>query len=155
MLSCSLERASPVQALPQPGSVAMEREPEPVDAADLQLDDTALSAATVADRGELYLLNWLSTAERTLELLPDDALRRVQATTEATLVRLVTVIASPPAPAPRPGRPARQLIARCLVTLFRRGETRSLFDVVQSLVRVMGDLRADNSVRVCVGGALG
>ena len=42
-----------------------------VDAADLELDETQLSAATVADRGEIWLLNYLSTAERTLELLPD------------------------------------------------------------------------------------
>lgn len=159
-----------------------EVEPSAVDSADLQLDETQLSAATAAERGELFLLNWvreehsfqeladsakLSTAERTIEQLPEvralvrmqptpcsrrwqDELRRLQAQTEATLLRLVTVVPSQSAPAPRPGRPARQLIARCLVALFHRGESRSLFDAVQSLARVMADIRADNSIRVSV-----
>lgn len=40
---------------------------------------------------------------------------------------------------PQPGRPIRQATARCFVSLYSRGETRTLFDTLQTLVKVVGD----------------
>lgn len=40
---------------------------------------------------------------------------------------------------PRLGRPSRHLIARCLVLLFQRGESKTLYDVVQVLMRTAGE----------------
>lgn len=40
---------------------------------------------------------------------------------------------------PKPGRPIRHLVTRCLVKLHKRIESRSLFDFVQTLVRGVGD----------------
>ena len=40
---------------------------------------------------------------------------------------------------PKPGRPIRHLVARILVTLHRRVESRGLFDLVQALLKVLAD----------------
>lgn len=38
---------------------------------DLELDETKLVASAAAERGDLFLLNWLSAAEKAVELLPE------------------------------------------------------------------------------------
>lgn len=53
---------------------------------------------------------------------------------------LLTLIVPPPIsstspPAPKPGRPARAILARIIVALYTRGESKELFDVVQQLLR--------------------
>lgn len=59
-----------------------------------------------------------------------DDLKPAQAAFEATLLALLT------APPPKPGRPLRHLIARCIVSLHRRSENRSLFDFVQEVLKI-------------------
>ena len=44
---------------------------EPASVNDLHLDETKLSAAHVAERGEIFLLCWLSGVERALKALPE------------------------------------------------------------------------------------
>lgn len=38
---------------------------------DLELDESKLQASASADRGDLFLLNWLSAAEKAVETLPE------------------------------------------------------------------------------------
>ena len=38
---------------------------------DLELDQSKLAASSSAERGDLFLLNWLSAAEKAVEVLPD------------------------------------------------------------------------------------
>ncbi|EGG10808.1 uncharacterized protein MELLADRAFT_76824 [Melampsora larici-populina 98AG31] len=102
----------------------------------LDLDD--LAAATVADRGEVWLLQWLHKLQNDLDASDEDALRASQTQIESDLVRLLTFIAPTSRPAPPPGRPIRNIIARILVKLFDRAEQRTLFDVVGNLLRVAG-----------------
>lgn len=44
-----------------------------------------------------------------------------------------------PLSVPRPGRLTRQLIARCLTLLFQRAESRTLFDVLQTCLKIASD----------------
>ena len=53
---------------------------------DLKLDEARFNAATIADRGEVFLLVWLSGAVRALEKLPEDDVREAQTKLEATLL---------------------------------------------------------------------
>lgn len=46
---------------------------------------------------------------------------------------------TPAAQMPKPGRPARQLIARCLILLLQRAESRSLFETSHSLLRIAAE----------------
>ncbi|GAA6032931.1 hypothetical protein JCM8097_000054 [Rhodosporidiobolus ruineniae] len=106
---------------------------------DLQWDSAKLEASAAAGRGEVYLVNWLSGAERAVRQLPQSTLLAEQPTLTTALLSLV----SPPSPsAPssnlvKPGRPARALIARILVQALQRGESKGLFDVAQTLLRGM------------------
>lgn len=58
-----------------------------------------------------------------------------QAALTTSLLSLVTPPAATSAPAVKPGRPARALIARILIVLLQRGESKGLFDVAQALLR--------------------
>lgn len=42
----------------------------------------------------------------------------------------------------KPGRPARALVARILILVFSRGDSKGLFDVAQSLLRGMNGSEA-------------
>ncbi|KAG2366768.1 armadillo-type protein [Suillus spraguei] len=79
-----------------------------------ELDENQL---TLADSGELYLFQWLSNLERSLR--------------NASTVSI-----------PYPGRPLRNLAARCLLVLYHRGESRSLFDTLRVLLKPASDIKA-------------
>lgn len=151
---------------------------------DLELDEAKLSSATASEQGEVYLLQWLSKAERALATLDDETIGSIQSKFEATLVRLIihssttttsssAVTGSASASSssassanaggtngassgtggavgtayPRIGRPARHIIARCLVRLFEHGDSRSLYDVLQSLMRAASADEAKVEIR--------
>lgn len=63
-------------------------------------------------------------------LLLKEDLKPAQAAFEAVLLSLVT------SGSPKPGRPIRHLIARCIIALHKRSENRSLADFVQEILRV-------------------
>ncbi|GAA5821540.1 hypothetical protein JCM11251_000898 [Rhodosporidiobolus azoricus] len=110
-------------------------EPLSVDVDELK---APLAASAAAGRGEVFLLNWLSACEKTVKELPEERLHAQQTPITNALVALI----SPPAPTAsvplvKPGRPARALIARILILLFQRGDSKTLFDVAQTLLRGM------------------
>jgi HEAT repeat-containing protein 5 len=63
-------------------------------------------------------------------------LKAKQPSLEDTLIKVVS------SPTPTPGRALRNLVGRCLVALYTRGETRSLFETMQSFLKIVGDLKA-------------
>lgn len=65
-------------------------------------------------------------------------LKSVQGDLEGTLVKIITA----PEPYPPPGRALRNLVGRCLVALYTRGETRTLFDTLQAFMKIVGDFKA-------------
>ncbi|KAF8074912.1 clathrin-coated vesicle protein, partial [Lyophyllum atratum] len=92
----------------------------------------------VGENGEVYVFQWLSSTERKLaEISPKD-LKGIQANIESTLVKIVTA----PEPYPAPGRALRNLVARCLVAMYTRGETRTLFDTLQAFMKIVGEMKA-------------
>lgn len=121
-------------------------------ASDLTVDESKLSVG--GEQADVYLLQWLAKLEVALARIQDDAVvAKAQPALVKTLLRIVSPLASsidtvsptsstPPAPAqqwPRPGRPARHLLARCLLLLLRRGDSRSLYDIGQTLLKIAGD----------------
>ncbi|KAG1837702.1 armadillo-type protein [Suillus subalutaceus] len=92
-----------------------------------ELDENQLTA----DGGELYLFQWLSNLERNLRNASTETLKETQASVEATLLKVL--IPSEPYPCPA---------ARCLLVLYHRGESRSLFDTLRVLLKPASDIKA-------------
>ncbi|SPO23732.1 related to LAA1 - AP-1 accessory protein involved in TGN-endosome transport [Ustilago trichophora] len=130
----------------------------------LQLDEPRLQAATSSDQGEIFVIEWLSKAEQALARAELDTIKSQQSAFEAALLKLAcpsvtlgkaddnAITITPNTAVPRPGRPTRRLLARCVLLLFRRIDSRSLFDLLQNLVRVAGEetkaKTAEREVRV-------
>ncbi|BGP10695.1 hypothetical protein JCM10049v2_006587 [Rhodotorula toruloides] len=110
---------------------------------DIQFEPAQLEASAAAGRGEIWLLSWLSKCEKAIKVLPEATLFAEQANLTKALVALVTP-PSPTSTAPtvKPGRPARALVARILILVFSRGDSKGLFDVAQSLLRGMNGSEA-------------
>ncbi|KAI0054064.1 clathrin-coated vesicle protein [Auriscalpium vulgare] len=98
------------------------------------LDESQLSD----DNGEVYLFQWLSSVERFLKSASLEDVKSTQRDLETTLVNVVTVRE----PYPLPGRALRNLVASCLILLYTRGESKTLFDALLSFLKVVGDFKA-------------
>lgn len=123
--------------------------------ADLLLDEAKLAAAVGNEQGEVFALQWLSKVEIALNQIEDGEILEIQSGLEKSLLKLICPLdlnaPIDPSPAaiqkansassttPKVGRPSRHLIARCFVTLFSRGESRSLYDVMQALIQIAGE----------------
>ncbi|KAF8584408.1 ARM repeat-containing protein [Ramaria rubella] len=109
-------------------------------------------AKVCGENGEIYLFQWLCSTEKAIERVPMDVLKPAQSNLESTLLNIAKGVD----PFPIPGRPTRHLVARCFVAIYTRGETRSLFDTLQALVKVAGETKQlDRDARVtafsCIG----
>ncbi|KAI0946131.1 hypothetical protein AcV7_010182 [Taiwanofungus camphoratus] len=117
------------------------------------IDESNLSGET----GEIYLFQWLASTERAIKQATTEDLKSSQADLEATLQKIVTA----PDPYPSPGRPMRNLVARCLIALYTRGETKTLFDILQAFLKIVGEPKAlhkDSSkiaAMFCIGELMG
>nr|ODO00955.1 clathrin-coated vesicle protein [Cryptococcus depauperatus CBS 7855] len=87
---------------------------------------------------DLSLLHWLRQAEQAIETLEESQLSSHIQPTHSFFLNLI--LPTPNHSLPKPGRPIRQLVARCLVKLHHRVESRSLFDFVQALVKAVSDI---------------
>ncbi|KAG6857124.1 hypothetical protein H0H87_009256 [Tephrocybe sp. NHM501043] len=109
------------------------------------------------DNGEVYVFQWLSSTERKLAEITPQHLKGVQAKLEGILVKIIAA----PEPYPTPGRALRNLAGRCLVVLYTRGETRTVFDTLQSFMKIVGDFktidREANKIAAfsCIGNIMG
>jgi len=96
-------------------------------------------------------VHWLRHAELAIETLPnvcaivpssaqsdsqDDLLPNIQPL-HAFFLKVLLPSTAPTLP--KPGRPIRHLVARCLVKLHKKVESRSLFDFVQAVVKAVSD----------------
>ncbi|ODN88477.1 clathrin-coated vesicle protein [Cryptococcus wingfieldii CBS 7118] len=108
---------------------------------------------------DLSLLHWLRQAEQAIEQLDPQQLSPQIQPLHAFFLKLL--LPSPNPTLPKPGRPIRHLVTRCLVNLHKRVESRTLFDFVQSLVRAISDggskgmSAAENVSRVACWYAIG
>ncbi|KAH0586658.1 hypothetical protein H2248_007874 [Termitomyces sp. 'cryptogamus'] len=97
------------------------------------IDESEISG----DNGELYVFQWLSSLEKKLDGVTAQHLKTVQVELESTLVKVITA----PEPYPAPGRALRNIASRCLVALYTRGETKTLFDTLQAFMKIVGDFK--------------
>ncbi|KAG8932860.1 hypothetical protein FRC02_000421 [Tulasnella sp. 418] len=104
----------------------------------LDLDESKLSG----DNGDLYLFQWLTSTEATINSLPVDTLKSCQSTVESVMVKAITGVS----PFPSPGRPIRNSVARCLINIYSRGETKTRFDVMQSFIKTASDPKASTDI---------
>lgn len=121
----------------------------------LKVDDSRFTG----DGADLVLLHWLRHAEQAIETLPSDSLLTSIQPLHALFLKVLLPSSSPSLP--KPGRPIRHLVTRCVVKLHKKVESRSLFDFVQALVKGVADgggknmPAAENVARVaswfCVG----
>lgn len=49
------------------------------------------------------------------------------------------ILAQEPFP---PGRPLRNIVSRCFIAIYSLGETRTLYDTLQTFLRLIGDHKA-------------
>ncbi|KAK0495924.1 clathrin-coated vesicle protein [Armillaria luteobubalina] len=105
------------------------------------------------EHGEMYVFQWIASMEKKIAEAPLSTLKAKQADIEVTLVKIITA----PSPFPAPGRGIRNVVARCLVSLYTRSETRTLFDTIQAFLKIVGDSKtADKDTRriaalYCIG----
>lgn len=64
-------------------------------------------------------------------------LKPQQAELEQTFLKIISASEG----YPPPGRALRNLVGRSLVALYTRGETKTLFDTLQALLRLVGDVK--------------
>ncbi|GBE87132.1 clathrin-coated vesicle protein [Sparassis crispa] len=109
------------------------------------------------ENGEIYLFQWLASTEKAVRQASTADLKSSQGDLEATLVKIVTA----PEPYPLPGRPVRNLIAKCLISLYTRAETKTLFDTVQAFLKIVGDSKTPHkdasrvAALYCIGELMG
>ncbi|KAF8998691.1 hypothetical protein BDQ17DRAFT_1361780 [Cyathus striatus] len=101
-----------------------------------EIDETELLVST--DNAQAYLFQWLSSTEKKISEIDIANLKAAQQTLEKTLLKII----SHPEGYPLPGRAIRELVGRCLVSMYSRGETKSMFNVVQSCMRIVGDFKS-------------
>ncbi|EGN94850.1 hypothetical protein SERLA73DRAFT_171234 [Serpula lacrymans var. lacrymans S7.3] len=114
-----------------------------------EIDESQLSG----ENGELYLFQWLCSLEEKLKDAPHDQIKASQPHVESTLVKAITRADQYPIP----GRILRNPVARCLISLYTRGESKTLFDTLQTFVKVAGDFKSSDKETVrtaalyCIG----
>jgi hypothetical protein len=90
------------------------------------------------DSGEVYLFQWLASAERFLKTVPPDDVKVSQKDLEASLINIV----ASREPYPVPGRALRNLVASCFLVLYTRGDSKNMFDTLIAFLKVAGDFKA-------------
>ncbi|KDN46480.1 hypothetical protein K437DRAFT_268128 [Tilletiaria anomala UBC 951] len=142
----------------------------------MRLDQSKLASAVASEQGEVFVLQWLSKLEKTLKSADRDLIDERQAELEKSLLALTlptcvqpqrvvpkspnpqgpggssaTAFEVPSLTAPHPGRPSRYLLSRCFILVFGSGESRSLFDILQTLLRAS----SDDPAKLTTGAAIG
>ncbi|KAI5895636.1 ARM repeat-containing protein [Schizophyllum commune H4-8] len=97
------------------------------------LDEAELSG----EQAGMYVFQWLCETEKAISRVAMEDLKAGQSDLEKTLVKIIAA----PAPFPLPGRPVRNVVARCFIALYRRVETRTLFDTLQGFLKIVGDFK--------------
>lgn len=97
------------------------------------LDEASLSG----DAGSAHLFRWLCNTEQFIKSSAPEEIKHHQSQLEAALIKVITS----PDPYPQPGRPLRNVLTKCLLLLYSRGESRTLYDTLQTCLRLVGDYK--------------
>ncbi|RHZ75540.1 hypothetical protein Glove_212g189 [Diversispora epigaea] len=106
--------------------------PNPIFNEPFQFDEQKFSNyASNPEKQELYVFNWLSNLERELKKTDKETMKTCQASLEKQLLKFISLAS------PKPHRPIRQLIARCFVIIYIKGDSRTLFDTITALQSIV------------------
>ncbi|KAF5360972.1 hypothetical protein D9756_004480 [Leucocoprinus leucothites] len=97
-----------------------------------------VEAELSGENKEVYLFRWLTATLKYIKESPIPDLKAKQSDIEKQLIKIV----SSPEPYPMPGHAFRNLVGKCLVEMYTRAETRTMFDVLQDFMKVAGDFKA-------------
>ncbi|CAG8571263.1 21017_t:CDS:10 [Cetraspora pellucida] len=115
-------------ASPRSSGTAGRDSPNPSFNEPFQFDEQKLlSNAANPEKQELYVFNWLANLERELKRADKEAVKTVQTNLEKQLLKFMSFTS------PKPSRPVRQLISRCFVIIYIKGDSRTLFDTITTL----------------------
>ncbi|KND00764.1 uncharacterized protein SPPG_03877 [Spizellomyces punctatus DAOM BR117] len=123
---------------------------KPVIPDSFHFDEEKFNAADTTEKKELFLFQWLSILARDLNKSSLDTIKAGQADLEKTLLKFLA------STNPKPSRPIRRLISRCLVVIYMNGDSRTLFDTLSAVQGMMVNKKLeDPSLRIaavyCVG----
>ncbi|KAI8808458.1 armadillo-type protein [Cladochytrium replicatum] len=96
-----------------------------------------IAVADSPEKRELVVYQWLMTVEKDIKKNSKETLRPYQSNIEKALIRFLG------SSSPKPTKPIRQLIARCMVGIYSGSDTRTLFDTIvaiQNLINGKKDL---------------
>ncbi|KAG9318303.1 armadillo-type protein [Chiua virens] len=109
-------------------------------------------AQLAGDSGQINLFQWLAALEKSLREIAVDQLKSTQPSVEETLFKVVCGNDN----YPLPGRGLRNLAARCFIIQYTRGDSRTLFDTLRTLLKTAGDVKIDkNSLRIAAFWTIG
>ncbi|KAJ3270628.1 hypothetical protein HDV01_007562 [Terramyces sp. JEL0728] len=98
-------------------------------------DEQKIFALDTLEKKELYLFQWLSSLEK--DLLKLTFSQQQQQYLESVLIQYLT------SNVPLPNRPTRHLISNCLNIIYRKGDTRTLFDTLSKIQQNMNSKKLD------------
>ncbi|KAL1408350.1 hypothetical protein Q8F55_005159 [Vanrija albida] len=109
--------------------------------------ESAPASVLVVDSGrftgegsDLSILSWLRQADQALDTLPVEEIQAAVNPIHAIVLKLLVPGPTTPQTAlPKPGRPIRHLVARVVVKLHKKVESRALFDLIQALLKGVSD----------------
>ncbi|KAL2916610.1 hypothetical protein HK105_203722 [Polyrhizophydium stewartii] len=108
-------------------------------------DDRRIESTEAPEKRELALFQWLSSLEKDLGKTSKDALKPHQAALEKLLLKYLA------SPFVKPSRPIRELIARCLVMMYHKGDQRSLFDSLAAAQTMLANKKLDDpAVKIAI-----
>eukprot|EP00842_Homolaphlyctis_polyrhiza_P005067 jgi/Hompol1/5561/HPOL_004542-RA len=101
-------------------------------------DDRHIEAIDSHEKRELALFQWLSSLERELLKATRETIKPHQELLEKKLLKYIG------SQVVRPSRPSRQLVARCLIVLYHRGDPRTLFDTLAAIQSMLANKKLDD-----------
>ncbi|TPX44962.1 hypothetical protein SeMB42_g03131 [Synchytrium endobioticum] len=107
-------------------------------------DESKIATADSPEKKEVVLFLWLSALERDLRRSNRDAIKPFQAVIEKLLLKYLS------STNPKPSGPVRQSIARCYISLFTNGDSRTVFDILTALQAFLSKKTEDPAVRLAV-----
>ncbi|KAJ3381907.1 hypothetical protein HDU92_005075 [Lobulomyces angularis] len=96
--------------------------------------------AADADKKDLVLFQWLSALENFITLAEKEELMKQQQQITSTIINFINTTS------PKPNRPIRNLMSRCLCSLYTKlkDDTRTLFDTLQTLQKILALKKVDD-----------
>lgn len=120
----------------------------------VELDITRLNTIADEPQQQIYVLSFLSTLERFVELLDGDGASAYQLYVKKELVRVLNLSA------PAPTRLIRNVAGRCFAGIFTKGDRKLLYDSINELLGMINvgkgvDLKARHAAVHCLGEIFG